>query len=86
MIIFYDFHGTLAGWLAARQASEPTVTELMGLLGLLEGVFGSLALLEGGLKHKVLHALADFQDPGKPPNHELPNFTNRLAGVTEFVW
>ena len=30
--------------------------ELLGLIGLLEGVFGFLALLEGGVNHGVYHA------------------------------
>ena len=41
-LYFIDFHD----W----------VTELLGLLGLLEEVFGFLALLEGGLNHVDYHA------------------------------
>ena len=42
----------LAGWLAAWLVVG-WVTELLGLLFLLEGVFGVLALLEGGLNHSL---------------------------------
>ena len=58
-IAFYRFHGLSwiagcpAGWLAGW------VTELVGLLwllGLLEGLIGFLASLDGGLKDGVPHA------------------------------
>ena len=56
---FFVFHifSWLAGWLAVRLPSELSGSlGLLGLPGSLEGVFGFLALSEGGLNHKVSHS------------------------------
>ena len=60
--------GWLLGWIAGW------VTELLcllGLLGLLEGMFGFLALLGGGLNHVVSHARRSERSADNLQAHRL---------------